>query len=69
MSTVADLLMFPQDADDYHRDLRLLQYDYAFDVADDSRLDAVTVSVGASHPMLKGGHMITTMLESIYAHG
>lgn len=31
--------------------------------------DAVTVSVGASHPMLKGGHMITTMLESMYAHG
>ena len=67
--SVAALLLFPEDANTYHRDLRLLQYDYAFDVSDDTRLDAVTVSVGASHPMLKGGHMITTMLESIYAHG
>jgi len=31
-------LMFPQDADEFHRDLRLLQYDYAFDVSDDTRL-------------------------------
>lgn len=67
--SVAALLLFPDDANEYHRDLRLLQYDYAFDVSDDTRLDAVTVSVGASHPMLKGGHMVTTMLESIYAHG
>jgi len=36
--SVADLLMFPQDADEFHRDLRLLQYDYAFDVSDDTRL-------------------------------
>lgn len=67
--SVAALLMFPDDASEFHRDLRLLQYDYAFDVSEDTRLDAVTLSVGASHPMLKGGHMITTMLESIYAHG
>ena len=67
--SVATLLLFPDDAAAYHRDLRLVQYDYAFDVSDDTRLDAVTLSVGASHPMLNGGHMITTMLESIYAHG
>ena len=67
--SVATLLLFPDDAEAYHRDLRLVQYDYAFDVSDDSRLDAVTLSVGASHPMLNGGHMVTTMLESIYAHG
>jgi hypothetical protein len=67
--SVAALVMFPDDAVEFHRDLRLLQYDYAFDVSSDTRMDAVTLSVGASHPMLKGGHMITTILESIYAHG
>jgi hypothetical protein len=49
--------------------LRMLQYDYAFDVWDDSRIDAVTLSVGASHPMLSGGTMVTTIVESIYAFG
>jgi len=49
--------------------LRMLQYDYAFDVWDDSQVDAVTLSVGASHPLLTGGTMVTTILESIYAFG
>jgi hypothetical protein len=49
--------------------LRMLQYDYAFDVWDDSQIDAVTLSVGASHPLLTGGTMVTTILESIYAFG
>ena len=49
--------------------LRMLQYDYAFDVWDDSQIDAVTLSVGASHPMLTGGTMVTTILEKIYAFG
>eukprot|EP00547_Thalassionema_nitzschioides_P004710 CAMPEP_0194221614 /NCGR_PEP_ID=MMETSP0156-20130528/30974_1 /TAXON_ID=33649 /ORGANISM="Thalassionema nitzschioides, Strain L26-B" /LENGTH=2052 /DNA_ID=CAMNT_0038952077 /DNA_START=235 /DNA_END=6393 /DNA_ORIENTATION=+ len=48
--------------------LGYLQYDYAFDVYD-SQIDAVTCSVGASHPMLVGGTMITTIFESIYMHG
>jgi hypothetical protein len=47
----------------------MLQYDYAFDVWDDSQIDAVTLSVGASHPLLTGGTMVTTILESIYAFG
>jgi len=67
--SVATLLLFPDDAEAYHRDLRLVQYDYAFDVSDDSCVDALTISVGASHPMLNGGHMVTTMLESIYLYG
>jgi hypothetical protein len=49
--------------------LRMLQYDYAFDVWDDSQIDAVTLSVGASHPMLSSGTMVTTIVESIYAFG
>jgi hypothetical protein len=46
-----------------------LEYDYEFDIGDDTQLDAVSLSVGASHPMLKGGTIITTVLESIYAFG
>uniref|UniRef100_A0A7S2PAP7 Uncharacterized protein n=1 Tax=Leptocylindrus danicus TaxID=163516 RepID=A0A7S2PAP7_9STRA len=46
-----------------------LQYDYAFDVDDHSHIDAVSISIGANHSMLQGGTMITTVLESIYAHG
>jgi hypothetical protein len=48
--------------------LRMLGYDYAFDVFD-SQLDAITCCVGASHPMLRGGTMVTTILESIYMNG
>jgi hypothetical protein len=46
-----------------------LEYDYAFDVGKDTRIDAMSLSVGATHPMLKGGTIITTILESIYANG
>lgn len=48
--------------------LSYLQYDYAFDVYD-SQIDAITCSVGASHPMLVGGTMITTIFENIYMLG
>ena len=47
----------------------LVEYDYAFDISDDTMLDAVSLSYGASHPMLKGGTIISCMLESIYAYG
>ena len=47
----------------------LLEYDYEIDVGEESRLDAVSLSYGASHPMLKGGTLISCMLESIYAYG
>ena len=66
--TVAAMLLFPEQFESFHQDTRLLQYDYAFDSAD-SRIDAITFSVGATHPMLNGGSMVTTILESIYASG
>jgi len=47
----------------------LVEYDYAFDVSEETILDAISLSYGASHPMLKGGTIISCMLESIYAHG
>ena len=47
----------------------MLQYDYAFDISEDSKVDALTLSVGANHPMLNGGSMVTTILESIHARG
>lgn len=47
----------------------LVEYDYAFDVGDETNIDAVSLSYGASHPMLKGGTIISCMLESIYAYG
>jgi len=46
-----------------------LQYDYAFEINENSKIDAISLSVGASHPLLNGGTMIATVLESIYAHG
>ena len=46
----------------------LLKYDYSLDI-DTMQLDTMTVSIGAYHPMLKGGTMITTVLESIYSYG
>lgn len=47
----------------------MLQYDYDFEVAEDSILDAVTISVGATHPLLNGRTKITTILDSISAFG
>jgi hypothetical protein len=66
------MLLFPENQDSFYRGSeasRMLQYDYAFDVAEDSKVDAVTFSVGATHPMLNGGSMVTTIMESIYAYG
>jgi hypothetical protein len=70
--SVTEILLFPDNQDSFHRvseSSRMIQYDYAFDVSEDSKVDAITFSVGASHPMLNGGSMVTTVLESIYAYG
>ena len=70
--SIAEMLLFPDNQDSFYRGsevARMLQYDYAFDVAEDSKVDAITLSVGATHPMLNGGSMVTTILESIYAYG
>lgn len=67
--SVAEIFLFPDDTEAFHRDHSMLQYDYAFDISEDSKLDALTFSVGANHPMLNGGSMVTTILESIYAFG
>jgi len=66
--SVAAMLLFPENFESFHQVTRLLQYDFAFD-SEDSSVDAITFSVGASHPMLNGGSMVTTILESIYASG
>jgi hypothetical protein len=47
----------------------LVEYDYAFDIGEETNLDAVSLSYGASHPMLKGGTIVSCILESIYAYG
>jgi hypothetical protein len=67
--SVAAIFLFPDETSAFHNELRMLQYDYVFDVSEDSKLDAVTLSIGATHPMLNGGTMITTILDSIYAFG
>lgn len=67
--SVAAIFLYPDETSSFHCDLRMLQYDYVFEVKDDSKLDAVTISLGATHPMLNGGTMITTILDSIYAFG
>lgn len=67
--SVAEIFLFPDDDEGFRTDNKMLEYDYAFDVSEDSRLDAITFSVGANHPMLDGGTMLTTILESIYAYG
>eukprot|EP00980_Cylindrotheca_fusiformis_P030098 scaffold24364_cov132-Cylindrotheca_fusiformis.AAC.3 len=67
--SVASLLLFPDEMEHLPADRRMLEYDYAFDVSDDSGLDAITFSVGGNHPMLNGGSMVTMILESLYAHG
>lgn len=67
--SVAAILLFPDETLSFHSDLRMLQYDYVFDVFEDTKLDAVTISVGATHPLLNGGTMVTTILDSIYSYG
>jgi hypothetical protein len=67
--SVAAILLFPDETSSFHNDLRMVQYDYAFDVFEDTKVDAITLTVGASHPMLNGGTMVTTILDSIYAFG
>lgn len=67
--SVASLLLFPEECSSFRQEQRMLKYDYAFDVSDHTCIDAITVSVGASHPMLNGGTMVTVILESIYAFG
>lgn len=67
--SVAAIFLFPDETSSFHNDLRMLQYDYLFDVSEESKLDAVTISIGATHPMLNGGTMITAILDSIYAFG
>ncbi|GKY98734.1 hypothetical protein MPSEU_000829700 [Mayamaea pseudoterrestris] len=66
---VAAVLLFPEETEAYRQDQRMLKYDYSFDVAEDSRIDAITLSVGASHMMLNGGTMMTFILENLYAFG
>ena len=65
--SVSAMLLFPKQYESLHQ-ARLLQYDFAFDSAD-SKIDAITCSVGANHPMLNGGSMVTIIFESIYAFG
>lgn len=67
--SIAAILMFPNETTSFDNDCRMLEYDYVFDVDEMSRLDAITVSIGASHPFLQGGTMVTTILDNIYAHG
>ena len=69
--SVGAMVLYPDDqsSSSRHRLFRMLEYDYAFDIWDDTQIDAITLSVGASHPMLNGGTMVTMILESIYALG
>ena len=62
-----DSVIQPTTTKQQHQYPYLLKYDYAFDI--DGKIDAISLSVGASHPMLKGGTIVTTILESIYALG
>jgi hypothetical protein len=66
--SVAEIFLFHEEVSSF-RDERLLHYDYAFDVYEDTKVDAVTLSIGATHPMLNGGTMVTTILDTIYAFG
>ena len=67
--SVAAILLFPEETTSFHQNMRLLEYDYAMEIFQDSVLDAVTLCIGATHPLLKGGTTITMILDSIYAHG
>ncbi len=68
---VAAIVLYPEkpSVTTAKRQRNLLKYDYSFDVGEDTAIDAVSLSIGASHPMLKGGTIITTILESLYAYG
>jgi hypothetical protein len=63
------LMLFPDTYVPTTKRHHLLEYDYEFDVGEETHLDAVSISYGASHPMLNGGTIISCMLESIYAYG
>ena len=67
--SVAAVLLFPEETTSYSHDQRMLTYGYAFDVSEDSCLDAISVSVGATHPMLRGATAVTAILESLYCYG
>jgi hypothetical protein len=67
--SVAAVLLFPEETETYRQDQRMLKYDYSFDVSDDSKIDAITLSVGATHMMLNGGTMMTFILENLFAFG
>jgi len=67
--SVTSILLFPDESSSFHNDLRLLQYDYVFDVDERTTLDALTASIGATHPMLNGGTMYTLIFDSLYACG
>lgn len=70
--SVCSTLMFTNPAKTIPSKARVedfLEYDYAFEFGKDTRIGALSLSVGASHPMLKGGTIVTTILESIYARG
>ena len=67
--SVAALFLFPDEHSSFHQDISMLQYDYAFNVGNHTKIDAVTLTVGARHPFLKGATMITTIFHNIYAYG
>ena len=70
--SVCQVLLYPNTSLSASLSQRLnqfLAYDYAFDIADDTQLDAISLSIGATHPLLKGGTLITTVVETIYAYG
>ena len=70
--SVCEVLLYPNTSPSASLSQRLnqfLAYDYAFDIADDTQLDAISLSIGATHPLLKGGTLITTVVETIYAYG
>jgi hypothetical protein len=67
--SVATIFLFPEEASSGTLRQRILRYDYTFDVLEETRLDAVSVCVRATHPMLNGGTVISVILESSYAFG
>lgn len=51
---VAATILYPYETTSTtKRQKNLLKYDYSFDIGEDTSIDAVSLSVGASHPMLK----------------
>ena len=70
--SVCATLLFPDFAaasSKMQRMKQLLQYDYSFDIAENTNIDALSVSIGVSHPLLRGSTIVTTVFESIYAWG